>query len=752
MTILALVLLAAACLVNPSSSLAAQGADDATMRRMVQYIVTVGQQFYDRGSYSEAEKTFQKAQDYAQHLDPVEQRRLESLRVKAGKAVTERQRIEEARQAAERLNRAGDVPGARARLESIKDSEFLTDQERQEVAGMLRGVSPSPVPAVASVAAPASGDPASPASEVAGTTSVDSLKEVQLVAGDPLGQSKSSIAETYYRSMLAYQSGDLKTAREGFTRVLQSGQMPTAMADSIRGYLARIEVSEAGKEVGRPVPLADVSTQAMPGIGGIEPVNTPSNFRAQNTSAGQGESERIQELYNRSRGLYIQGELVAAREGFAEVARSGMISAPPGLRPEDYIAQIDQQMASQAVPSLSNQTTSVPMMTPVTEQGVTALSSQPSPGDGGFVEEINRRRNTIRAYAENIVNDSIAQAQKFMAQGDFASARDRVDNAVRVVNDYKLYLEGELYKQHMKRLSETSDRIGEAEAQKDKQLAEQKRQDAVEEQRQYRDQAEEDRQKRISELMERAQAYWKQQQYEAAQGQLEALLIIDPLNDEALTMKDMVEDMIYLRKQLQQGKLDRRQTADIKLSTDEATIPYADEITYPKDWREIIQRPTRKPDAPFQLDEANSQIYDQLDQTVDLSAITTTTPASEAFDILRNSVTPPLNLVVLWRDLYENANVEPTTGVDFDGPASARLGTALESMVAALSDPLYPENPVDYVVNRGVVTVATRDGLPRKKLETRVYDVSDLVSPPSTGQNMMGGGMMGGMGGGMMGG
>ncbi len=724
---------------------------------MVQYIVSVGQQQYDRGSYIEAQKTLLKAQEYAQHLDPIEQRRLESLLARAGKAATERKRIEEARLAADELSRKGDILAARARIESVKDSEFLTAKERQEITNLLRGASPSPVPVVASVTAPVPSDTASPVSGPVVATRADAPKEVPPVAGDALERYKSSIAETYYKSMAAYQTRDLTAAKEGFTRVLQSGLMPVAMADSIRGYLADIEAAQTGG-VRRPVALADVSAQAMPEIGALTPANAPANLRAQNTSAGQGERERIQNLYNRSRELYIQGELAAARQGFEEVARSGLISAPPGLRPEDYVAQINEQLASQAAPSLSPQAAPViPMvLVPTREPGVTPLSAQPAAGEGGFVEEINRRRNTIRSYAENIVNDSIEQAQKFMAQGDFASARDRVENAIRVVNEYQLYLGDELYKQHTQRLNGTSDRIREAQAEKDKQLAEQKRQEAADAQRQYRTQAEQDRQRRIDELMERAKAYWKQQQFEAAQGQLDALLHIDPLNDEALTLKDMVEDMIYFRKQIEQQKLDRRQTADIKLSTDEATIPYADEITYPKNWREIAEK--RKPEAPFQLDPANAQTYEQLEQTVDLSAITQQTPASEVFEILRNSVQPPLNLVVLWRDLYENATIEPSSAVQFDGPASVRLGTALENVCSALTDPLATSDDyrVDYVVNKGVVTVATRIGLPRKKLETRVYDVSDLVNPPSTGMGMMGGmGMgMGGMGsyGGGMGG
>jgi len=740
-TILVSVLLIAACLVQVTPSPAAQGGDDATMRHMVQYTMSVGQRQYDRGDYGEALKTLLSVHEYVQYLEPVEQRKFQSLREKAGRAAQERQQILEARQVADQLTRKGDVVAARARLASIKDSEFLTDAERQEIARALNppapsaltgGGAPSRAGAIATVSAP--------------------TQDVQNGAGSALEQYKTGIAETYRKSVTAYHEGDFKTAKEGFAKVLRSGLVSADMADTIRARLAEIDAVEAGQAAGRPVLPVEASAQIVPMAGTTTPASTPLNFRAQNSTAGPvapGERERIQELYNRSRELYIQGELAAARQGFAEVARSGLISAPPGLRPEDYVAQIDQQLAAQGAPAPS-QPAAPSQMVPVTPAptngpSVTPPAGQPVPmnnGDGGFIEEINRRRNIVRSFTENTVNDAVDQAQMLMAQGDFASARARVENATRVVNENQAYLGAELYRQHTQRLDQTAGRIREAETQRETQLAGQRRQESADAQRRLRVQAEEDRQRRIDELIERARAYWKQQQYEAALGQLEALLLIDPLHDQALTLKDMVEDMIYFRKQLEQEKLSRKQTADIKLNTDEATIPYADEITYPKNWREIIEKPTRKPEAPFQLDPENEKVYEQLDQVVDLSTITAQTPVSEAFNLLRNSIQPPLNLVVLWRDLLENALIDPTSAVEFDGPSNVRLGTALDNMLSALTDPLAGSDDyrVEYVVNQGVVTVATRLGLPRSRLETRVYDVSDLVSPPSTGMS----GMMGG--------
>ena len=162
-TILALVLLTAACLVHVTPSPAAQGDDDATLRHMVQYIMSVGQQQYDRGYYSEAEKTFQSGPEVLAVPRCGRAAKARSrFGTKAGKATTERKRIVEVRQSADQLSRKGDLLLLRTRLESIRDSEFLTDQERQEIAALLRGANPSAGTPAPRITAPSQDDVALP--------------------------------------------------------------------------------------------------------------------------------------------------------------------------------------------------------------------------------------------------------------------------------------------------------------------------------------------------------------------------------------------------------------------------------------------------------------------------------------------------------------------------------------------------------------------------------------------------------------
>lgn len=125
---------------------------------------------------------------------------------------------------------------------------------------------------------------------------------------------------------------------------------------------------------------------------------------------------------------------------------------------------------------------------------------------------------------------------------------------------------------------------------------------------------------------------------------------------------------------------------------------------------------------------SDKAVYNQSRHTADLSALTFNTTFSEAIDVLRNSTQPPLKIVVLWRDLSENANVERDTPIKIDGfSGGIRLRTCLELLLMAVSSGFAR---LDYVVKDGIIIIATKDSLP-DKMRTRVYDISYLVAAPA---------------------
>ena len=339
---------------------------------------------------------------------------------------------------------------------------------------------------------------------------------------------------------------------------------------------------------------------------------------------------------------------------------------------------------------------------------------------------INRKRNILRSHTKAVVNDAVAKAQDYITQGEFDKAKEAVEAADRTVSKNRLYLGDDLFKQYSSQLRQLSEKIIQRESERIQQSREQKHSEAIEAQRQYRQQMEVDRSRRISELMDNATAYQKQQRYEEALGQLESLLVINPLNDQALTLKQTLDDMISFRKQLEVRREVNKERVDLLLKTEESGIPYAEELTYPKNWREIVAK--RKPEEAIGWDEATAAVYKQLDEIVDLSELTPEMPLSEAIEIIRNSVEPPLKIQPDWRDLYDNADIDQFTPINMEPISGVSVRTALEILLDMVST-AFAE--LGYVVQEGVITIATVDSLP-SELTTLVYDVTDLLGRPAT--------------------
>ncbi len=130
--------------------------------------------------------------------------------------------------------------------------------------------------------------------------------------------------------------------------------------------------------------------------------------------------------------------------------------------------------------------------------------------------------------------------------------------------------------------------------------------------------------------------------------------------------------------------------------------------------------------------------------TADPSTFKPDMPFSEAIDILRNSTVPPLNIAVLWKDLAENADIYKETPIGMNGLSKVPLRTHLKVLLMSVSGGGVEK--LRYVVDEGVIIIATQGSLPRKKV-TRIYDIADLVSEPANYRFMPGFGMPFGFGG-----
>lgn len=152
---------------------------------------------------------------------------------------------------------------------------------------------------------------------------------------------------------------------------------------------------------------------------------------------------------------------------------------------------------------------------------------------------------------------------------------------------------------------------------------------------------------------------------------------------------------------------------------------------YAEDTKSSGRQPT--PLADINGKRGDITVHRPLNGTTTLSDLTAETPFAEAITILRNSVQPPLNIVVLWRDLEENADVDRTSPINVDGISDVRLSTALKLLLESVSGAV----KLDYIVENGVIIIATEQSLPRR-LETRVYNVTSLLGQPANYRGRLG--------------
>ena len=130
------------------------------------------------------------------------------------------------------------------------------------------------------------------------------------------------------------------------------------------------------------------------------------------------------------------------------------------------------------------------------------------------------------------------------------------------------------------------------------------------------------------------------------------------------------------------------------------------------------------------LNESDARVYEQLEEVVDLSELRPEMTFEQVINILMNKVAPPLQIKPNWRDLELNAEVDRATISDMDPLTRVKLGKALDVLLAGLSDPDAPDYRLSYILDEGIITIATKENL-KPNMITLVYGTSGLLNSRS---------------------
>jgi hypothetical protein len=106
--------------------------------------------------------------------------------------------------------------------------------------------------------------------------------------------------------------------------------------------------------------------------------------------------------------------------------------------------------------------------------------------------------------------------------------------------------------------------------------------------------------------------------------------------------------------------------------------------------------------------EADIAVKKQLEQVVELPNLDPGMGFGDALDSLRNSVTPPLRISVMWRALVDY-DIDQSTAINMDPISSAPVGTALKLLLNSISAGVAE---MRYVVKDGIIVIATAANFP----------------------------------------
>jgi len=373
--------------------------------------------------------------------------------------------------------------------------------------------------------------------------------------------------------------------------------------------------------------------------------------------------------------------------------------------------------------------------------------AQPAPPpSGGLVDDLAREHELLWQKADAVYKDAAQKIKKAVLNEDFAEAKRLMEFARQTI---------ELNRRYATPPSRYEDLRGEAEALAgfiedeqrlyDERIMREKRRAVIEREDDRRALIAETKARQVSSLMDQAAELRKEQKFDDAIEVLKQVLAVEPDNTQAAWMKETLEDIAMHVRDREADAERQRQFQDMIIETEEARIPWHENIRYPKNWPELTARRAgvsaeAEPEATRQVRRALQNRATELK----FDAI----PLEEVIGNIQSLT--GLNIVPNWSAL-EFAAIDR----DIEITLSLRDVTYEKALELVLDAAGGGEIELAYEIDDGVIQISTKEDLARRTA-TRVYNVQDLIISVPTfrgrniniediGQNQ---GQQGGLGGG----
>ena len=344
-------------------------------------------------------------------------------------------------------------------------------------------------------------------------------------------------------------------------------------------------------------------------------------------------------------------------------------------------------------------------------------------GTSPVTEDIgDRTAREIEARRQAIMfsfNQATSQAKLQENQGNFDGARTSLAQAEAASrSDPGIFKNEELQSFNQQLADARTDLERQVASTRDKQAAEAQAAAQNDAEQRAKDQAAA-KERAVSSLVAQSRQLTEQGRYPEALKVVDQILVLDPRNEYATGVKQILFDRASLQNQREtREKFDQEWNTSLN-EADEKRIPYSDVLTYPADWPDLATRRDQTVREERQVTAADEAVNTLLDKTLPEIRFQDVAFA-DVIDFLRD--TTQANIFVNWKALE-------VAGIDRNAPVSTRLRnvkfskvlkTVLESVGGGATSKL------GYTVDEGVIEISTQEDL-ASNVETLTYDIRDLI-------------------------
>ncbi len=483
------------------------------------------------------------------------------------------------------------------------------------------------------------------------------------------------------------------------------------------------------------------------------------------------------EAFNQAQKAMADGDLAAAKTGFAQAAASEHLPQPTVTDAKALLARVNKALAdngAESTPDTPEESADTPETTPdegadaisklqaqrtaqakdLLVKGKTALDKNDFEQAAGYFEralsldpdldeamrllkytrrqigtasEVSAMSRLIisRKIALQIANVEFAKAMRAArtalagadSEEDFNEATEAANAAENILETNKTYFSDEQYRSKTQEIANLRKFIRDQKETWNTRMVDIRRQEIEAERRKRRVREQEQRQAKLDSLRSRARTLISEHKYAPAVDVLREIQRLEPTDQWADERLELITQLASMQQEKRYVEL--RQQEEVKQWVDlrESEIPWYTLIHYPEDWKELSLRRTSIGAETTGETEEERKIRQQLRQKIQRLNFDGV-EFKDVIAFLRD--VSGVNIHVKWNALQQS-------GIDRTTPVTVKLNdVSLEKALRVILETVGGITPLTYVIDEGVIEISTRDDLSRKTT-IKVYDIRDMI-------------------------